>query len=116
MHRPTICLWSLLVFPPALSSHAPLLTSKPSAEECHHLSLVKVRELNCFFAGLGKKKTLHVGMDRYDSYNLVECYPVVMIGKYKVQVELHQGSALSPLLFITVMDRLLGDARQDSPV
>lgn len=55
-------------------------------------------------------------MDRYDSYNLVECYPVVMIGKYKVQVELHQGSALSPFLFITVMDRLLGDTRQDSPV
>ena len=35
--------------------------------------------------------------------------------KFKVEVGLHQGSALSPLFFALVMDRLTYEVRQDSP-
>ena len=35
--------------------------------------------------------------------------------KFKVEVGLHQGSALSPFLFAMVMDRLTVEVRQLSP-
>ena len=34
---------------------------------------------------------------------------------FKVEVGLHQGSALNPFLFPVVMDRLSDDIRQESP-
>ena len=35
--------------------------------------------------------------------------------KFKVGVGLHQGSALSPFLFATIMGRLTEDIRKDAP-
>ena len=34
---------------------------------------------------------------------------------FKVEVGLHQGSALSPFLCVMVMDRLTDEVRQESP-
>ena len=34
--------------------------------------------------------------------------------EFKVEVGLHQGSALSPLLFVMVMDRLTDEVSQES--
>ena len=35
--------------------------------------------------------------------------------EFKVGVGLHQGSALSPFLFVIIMDRLTEDIRKDAP-
>ena len=35
--------------------------------------------------------------------------------EFKVGVGLHQGSALSPLLFAIIMDKLMEDIRKDAP-
>ena len=35
--------------------------------------------------------------------------------EFKVGVGLHQGSALSPLFFVTIMDKLTEDIRKDTP-
>ena len=40
---------------------------------------------------------------------------VGMTEGFKVEVGLHQGSALSPFLFAMVMDRLTDEVRQESP-
>ena len=56
-----------------------------------------------------------VVQDMYeDSVTTVRC-AVGMTEGFKVEVGLHQGSALSPFLFAMVIDRLTGEVRQDSP-
>ena len=53
--------------------------------------------------------------DMYEnSVTTVRC-AVGMTEGFKVEVGLHQGSALSPFLFAMVMDRLTDEVRQESP-
>ena len=62
------------------------------------------------------EKYVRVVQDMYEgSKTAVRC----AVGKtdwFKVEVGLHQGSALSPLLFAIVMDRLTDEVRLDNVV
>ena len=60
------------------------------------------------------EKYVKVMQDMYeDSIATVRC-AVGMTEGFKVEVGLHQGSALSPFLFAMVMDRLTDKVRQES--
>ena len=60
------------------------------------------------------EKYVKVVQDMYeDSITVVRC-AVGMTEGFKVEVGLHQGSALSPLLFAMVMGRLTDEVRQES--
>ena len=93
------------------------------------------RELHCMFVDLEKaynrvprqelwecmrqsgvaEKYVRIVQDMYEgSITSVRCV-VGMTEGFQVQVGLHQGSALSPFLFAMIMDRLMDDARQESP-
>ena len=93
------------------------------------------KELHCVFVDLEKaydrvpreelwycmrksgvvEKYVRVGKDMYeDSVTAVKC-AVGMMDRFKVEVGLHQGSTLSPFLFVMVMDRLTDEIRQESP-
>ncbi|KAK2909600.1 hypothetical protein Q8A73_007315 [Channa argus] len=61
------------------------------------------------------EKNVRVVQDMYESCKtLVRC-AVGVTEEFKVEVGLHQGSALSPFLFALVMDRLTDEVRQESP-
>ena len=61
------------------------------------------------------EKYVKVVQDMYeDSITIVRC-AVGMTEGFKVEVGLHQGSALSPFLSAMVMDRLTDKVRQESP-
>ncbi|KAK2882215.1 hypothetical protein Q8A73_022725 [Channa argus] len=51
----------------------------------------------------------------YESCKTVVRCAVGVTEEFKVEVGLHQGSALSPFLFALVMDRLTDEVRQESP-
>lgn len=93
------------------------------------------KELHCVFVDLEKaydrvpreevwycmrksgvaEKYVRVVQDMYEgSVTAVRCAVGVTEG-FKVEVGLHQGSALSPFLFVMVMDRLTDGIRQESP-
>ncbi|KAK3539646.1 hypothetical protein QTP70_011095 [Hemibagrus guttatus] len=93
------------------------------------------RELHCVFVDLEKaydrvpreelwycmrksgvaEKYVRVVQDMYErSRTLVRC-AVGQTEEFKVEVGLHQGSALSPFLFAIVMDQLSEEVRQESP-
>ena len=93
------------------------------------------RELHCMFVDLQKaynrvprqelweymrqsgvaEKYVRIVQDMYEgTATSVRC-AVGMTKGFQVQVGLHQGPALSPFLFAMVMDRLMDDARQESP-
>ena len=93
------------------------------------------RELHCVFVDLEKaydrvpreelwycmrksgvtEKYVRVVQDMYvDCKTVVRC-AVGVTEEFKVEVGLHQGSALSPFLFAMVMDRLTDEVRQESP-
>jgi hypothetical protein len=93
------------------------------------------KELHCVFVDLEKaydrvpreelwycmrksgvtEKYVRVVQDMYkDCKTVVRC-AVGVTEEFKVEVGLHQGSALSPFLFAIVMDRLTDDVRQKSP-
>ena len=58
---------------------------------------------------------VRVGQDKCeDCMTAVRC-AVGMMDRFKVEVGVHQGSALSPFLFAMVMDRLTDEIRQESP-
>ena len=62
------------------------------------------------------EKYVRVVQDMYeDSVTVVRCV-VGMTERFKVEVGLQQGSALSPFLFAMVMDRLTDKIRQESPL
>ncbi|KAK3560770.1 hypothetical protein QTP86_019208, partial [Hemibagrus guttatus] len=92
------------------------------------------RELHCVFVDLEKaydrvpreelwycmrksgvaEKYVRVVQDMYErSRTVVRC--AVGQTEFKVEVRLHQGSALSPFLFAIVMDQLSEEVRQESP-
>ena len=61
------------------------------------------------------EKYVRVVQDMYeDSVTAVRC-AVGMTDRFKVEVELHQGSALSSCLFAMVMYRLTDEIGQESP-
>ena len=61
------------------------------------------------------EKYVKVMQDMYeDSVTTVRC-AVGMTERFKVEIGLHQGSVLSPFLFVMVMDRLTDEVRQESP-
>ena len=61
------------------------------------------------------EKYVKVMQDMYeDSVTTVRC-AVGMTEWFKVEIGLHQGSVLSPFLFVMVMDRLTDEVRQESP-
>ncbi|KAK3540283.1 hypothetical protein QTP70_029609, partial [Hemibagrus guttatus] len=93
------------------------------------------RELHCVFVDLEKaydrvpreelwycmrksgvaEKYVRVVQDMYErSRTVVKC-AVGQTEEFKVEVGLHQGSALSPFLFAMVMDQLSEEFRQESP-
>lgn len=93
------------------------------------------RELHCVFVDLEKaydrvprgelwycmrktgiaEKYVRVVQDMYRGSRTVVRCAVGQTEEFKVEVGLHQGSALSPFLFAVVMDRLTDEVRQESP-
>ncbi|KAK3556262.1 hypothetical protein QTP70_007141 [Hemibagrus guttatus] len=93
------------------------------------------RELHCVFVDLEKvynrapreelwycmrksgvaEKYVRVAQDMYERSRTVVRCAVGQTEEFKVEVGLHQGSALSPFLFAIVMDQLSEEVRQESP-
>ncbi|KAK3543979.1 hypothetical protein QTP70_032740, partial [Hemibagrus guttatus] len=93
------------------------------------------RELHCVFVDLEKaydrvpreelwycmrksgvaEKYVRVVQDMYERSRTVVRCTVGQTEELKVEVGLHQGSALSPFLFAIVMDQLSEEVRQESP-
>ncbi|KAK3540323.1 hypothetical protein QTP70_029591 [Hemibagrus guttatus] len=93
------------------------------------------RELHCVFVDLEKaydrvpreelwycmrksgvaEKYVRVVQDMYERSRTVVRCAVGQTEEFKVEVGLHQGSALSPFLFAIVMDQLSEEVRQPSP-
>ncbi|KAK3534572.1 hypothetical protein QTP86_016661 [Hemibagrus guttatus] len=93
------------------------------------------RELHCLFVDLEKaydrvpreelwycmrksgvaEKYVRVVQDMYERSRTVVRFAVGQTEEFKVEVGLHQGSALSPFLFAIVMDQLSEEVRQESP-
>ncbi|KAK3543885.1 hypothetical protein QTP70_030266 [Hemibagrus guttatus] len=93
------------------------------------------RELQCVFVDLEKaydrvpreelwycmrksgvaEKYVRVVQDMYERSRTVVRCAVGQTEEFKVEVGLHQGSALSPFLFAIVMDQLSEEVRQESP-
>ncbi|KAK3550593.1 hypothetical protein QTP70_000682 [Hemibagrus guttatus] len=93
------------------------------------------RELHCVFVDLEKaydrvpreelwycmrksgvaEKYVRVVQDMYERSRTVVMCAVGQTEEFKVEVGLHQGSALSPFLFAIVMDQLSEEVRQESP-
>ncbi|KAK3542099.1 hypothetical protein QTP86_014016 [Hemibagrus guttatus] len=93
------------------------------------------RELHCVFVDLEKaydrvpreelwycmrksgvaEKYVRVVQDMYERSRTVLRCAVGQTEEFKVEVRLHQGSALSPFLFAIVMDQLTEEVRQESP-
>ncbi|KAK3571029.1 hypothetical protein QTP86_001280 [Hemibagrus guttatus] len=93
------------------------------------------RELHCVFVDLEKaydrvpreelwycmrksgvaEKYVRVVQDMYEKSRTVVRCAVGQTEEFKVEVGLHQGSALSPFLFAIVMDQLSEEVRQESP-
>ncbi|MCJ8738182.1 hypothetical protein PDJAM_G00032480 [Pangasius djambal] len=61
------------------------------------------------------EKYVRVVQDMYETSRTVVRCAVGQTEEFKVEVGLHQGSALSPFLFAMVMDQLLEEVRQESP-
>ncbi|KAK3537718.1 hypothetical protein QTP70_017897 [Hemibagrus guttatus] len=93
------------------------------------------KELHCVFVDLEKaydrvpreelwycmrksgvaEKYVRVVQDMYERSRTVVRCAVGQTEEFKVEVGLHQGSALSPFLFAMVMDQLSEEVRQESP-
>ncbi|KAK3544372.1 hypothetical protein QTP86_010153 [Hemibagrus guttatus] len=93
------------------------------------------RELHCVFVDLEKaydrvpreelwycmrksgvaEKYVRVVQDMHERSRTVVRCAVGQIEEFNVEVGLHQGSALSPFLFVMVMDQLSEEVRQESP-
>ncbi|KAK3556096.1 hypothetical protein QTP70_005247 [Hemibagrus guttatus] len=61
------------------------------------------------------EKYVRVVQDMYERSRTVVRCAVGQTEEFKVEVGLHQGSALSPILFAMVMDQLSEEVRQESP-
>ena len=63
----------------------------------------------------GKEKYVRVVQDMNESCKTVVRCAVAMAVEFKMEVGLHQGSALSLFLCAMMMDRLTGEVQQESP-
>ncbi|KAK3574844.1 hypothetical protein QTP86_018427, partial [Hemibagrus guttatus] len=61
------------------------------------------------------QKYVRVVQDMYERSRTVVRFAVGQTEEFKVEVGMHQGSALSPFLFAIVMDQLSEEVRQESP-
>ena len=61
------------------------------------------------------EKYVRAVQDMYDGCRTVVRCAVGMTEDFKVEVGLHQGSALSPFLFAIVMDQVTDEVGQESP-
>ena len=61
------------------------------------------------------EKYVRVVQDMYDGCRTVVRFAVGMTEDFKVEVGLHQGSALSPFLFAIVMDQVTDEVGQEFP-
>ncbi|KAK3507426.1 hypothetical protein QTP70_020625, partial [Hemibagrus guttatus] len=66
-------------------------------------------------SGVAEKYGIRVVQDMYERSRTVVRCAVGQTEEFKVEVGLHQGSALSPFLFAMVMDQLSEEVRQESP-
>ena len=93
------------------------------------------RELHCLFVDLEKaynrvlrgelwncmrkseiiEKYVRLVQDMYEESETVVRYAVGTTESFKVRVGLHQGSALSPFLFVVITDRLTDEVRREPP-
>ena len=93
------------------------------------------RELHCVFVDLEKaydrvlqeellycmrksgiaEKYVQLIQDMYEESETVVRCAVGTIESFKVKVGLHQGSVLSPFLFVVIMDRLTDEVRREPP-
>ncbi|KAK3567038.1 hypothetical protein QTP86_008967 [Hemibagrus guttatus] len=79
-----------------------------------HQALACVPQPQAWLQGVAEKY-VRVVQDMYErSRTMVRC-AVGQTEEFKVEVGLHQGSALSPFLFAMVMDQLSEEVRQESP-
>ncbi|KAK3562145.1 hypothetical protein QTP86_030147, partial [Hemibagrus guttatus] len=69
----------------------------------------------CMWKSGVAEKYVRVVQDMYERSRTVVMCAVGQTEKFKVEVGLHQGSALSPFLFAIVMDQLSEEVRQESP-
>ncbi|MCJ8747081.1 hypothetical protein PDJAM_G00149250 [Pangasius djambal] len=75
----------------------------------------KVREARLRWFGHVQRREREVVQDMYERSRTVVRCAVGQTEEFKVEVGLHQGSALSPFLFAMVMDQLSEEVRQESP-
>ena len=61
------------------------------------------------------EKYVRLVQDMYEESETVVMCAVGTTESFKVKVELHQGSALSPFLFAVIMDRLTDEIRREPP-
>ena len=61
------------------------------------------------------EKYLQQVQDMYEGSKTVVRCAIGTIESFKVNVGLHQGSALSPFLFAVIMDRLTNEVRRELP-
>ena len=63
---------------------------------------------------IGNSKKVCATCTDEESKTVVRC-AVGTTESFKVKIRLHQGSALSPLLFAVIMDRLTDEVRREPP-
>ena len=84
------------------------------------------RELHCVFVDLEKaydcmrksgivEKYVQLVQDMYEGSKTVVRCAVGTTESFKVKVGLHQGSALSPFLFVVIIDRVTDKVRREPP-
>ena len=61
------------------------------------------------------EKYVRVVQDVYEIWKTMVRCAVGVTEEFKVEMGLHQGSALSTFVFALVMDRLTDEVRQESP-
>ncbi|KAK3510374.1 hypothetical protein QTP70_005674 [Hemibagrus guttatus] len=116
-------------------THPHVILKSSSCDDCTLLYRDGQRELHCVFVDLEKaydrvpreelwycmrksgvaEKYVRVVQDMYERSRTVVRCAVGQTEEFKVEVGLHQGSALSPFLFAIVMDQLSEEVRQESP-
>ncbi|KAK3533937.1 hypothetical protein QTP70_034936 [Hemibagrus guttatus] len=139
---PTLRLTATEATPPTLrltATEATPPTLRLTATEATPPYMDGQRELHCVFVDLEKdcmtkydrvpreelwycmrksgvaEKYVRVVQDMYERSRTVVRCAVGQTEEFKVEVGLHQGSALSPFLFAMVMDQLSEEVRQESP-
>ncbi|KAK3549386.1 hypothetical protein QTP86_001236 [Hemibagrus guttatus] len=89
-------------------------TKRSVTQEAYHPKLDIQYPKHVCKSGVAEKY-VRVVQDMYERSRTVVRCAVGQTEEFKVEVGLHQGSALSPFLFAIVMDQLSEEVRQESP-